>query len=922
MTVPVPDQLEYISDADGVTKDFSYPKRFLQKDEIVVLLRDADGVDTPQILNTHYTIAGSSWPSGGTISFINAPQAPNKVVLYRMTQAKQTVDLENNQRNDAPSVERQLDRLTMAIQDRGRLGDAAWWGLLAEVAARVHGDKLLNDRVDQEIIDRIDGDEALASLIGNVGSGNAPLFDTRLAVSLANIDPLVNTLRTAGYSSVGDGGAALYKRVASEPVHAGKVQSADGAWWELASGQFIHVEMFGAIPLTLSELLLRNGTGIASIASANDTAFESAADFMSVAGGGTFYGLGQFYVLSTGFRFPNAVYFEGSGHGKWMPSFPTEAKTWDGTNLLAYGDGLKNYTAPGITSAETSGGWRTDPDNPSRKFKLLSFMNRDASGTTPATPKNLAVFIANKTRHGDKGGLRRCRVCPWIGTDGISTYDSQSGSDLGADWDIGVLIDTMEGCLLEDVQVRGYWRMIGIGEISPDFDTWSRSEANVFRRTSGQGFVGMTIRSGQQHKILSSTATSVTIKWDAENIFPATGGQINLINAGYTTYTSTTRVGDNLTFNGLNKDPAGSLYLRNPYRGTGFSTGSFEDVEAWALWHHSGQSAEQLGFPSPSSGFQISGFPMRGLNFYNFSIFGENSTSPNIHMHNCFDANFIGGKLEIGMAIASPAEADQEDPTNAAGSTENLSLLGFYIASDVDTRLFKPRYFRDVVRQINPSTRRSQNLQIASLEGQNIQLIPATGGNVAVTNQAGQSRFIVYEGSGNASFGGHISPMADNAYGVGTGSLRWSVIYAGTGTINTSDAREKDWRGELSEAELNVAKRLSKLIGIYKWKDAITRKGEDARLHAGVQAQDVIAAFEAEGLDAFAYGVVCYDKWDASPEVTEPIYDADGNDTGETNIIEAPREAGDRYGIRYDELWAFVAAGLEERLQAIETSYS
>src|SRR5690606_29865210 len=138
MTVPVADQLEYISDANGVTKDFPYPKRFLQKDEIVVLLRNADGVDTPQILNTHYTIAGSSWPNGGTISFNVAPASGLKVVRYRMTQAKQTVDLKNNQRNDAPSVELQLDRLTMAIQDRGRLGEAAWWGLLAETAARVH----------------------------------------------------------------------------------------------------------------------------------------------------------------------------------------------------------------------------------------------------------------------------------------------------------------------------------------------------------------------------------------------------------------------------------------------------------------------------------------------------------------------------------------------------------------------------------------------------------------------------------------------------------------------------------------------------------------------------------------------------------------------------------------------------------------
>lgn len=125
MTVPVPDQLEYISDANGVTKDFSYPKRFIQKDEIAVFLRDDKGIETPQSLNIDYTIAGSSWPTGGTVSFINAPKLPNKVVRYRKTQAKQTVGLENNQRNDAPSVELQLDRLTMSLQDASSLAERA-----------------------------------------------------------------------------------------------------------------------------------------------------------------------------------------------------------------------------------------------------------------------------------------------------------------------------------------------------------------------------------------------------------------------------------------------------------------------------------------------------------------------------------------------------------------------------------------------------------------------------------------------------------------------------------------------------------------------------------------------------------------------------------------------------------------------------
>ena len=148
----------------------------------------------------------------------------------------------------------------------------------------------------------------------------------------------------------------------------------------------------------------------------------------------------------------------------------------------------------------------------------------------------------------------------------------------------------------------------------------------------------------------------------------------------------------------------------------------------------------------------------------------------------------------------------------------------------------------------------------------------------------------------------------DNTINLGTASARFATVYAGTGTINTSDAREKEWRGGLTEAELRVAKHLSKLVGIYRWKSAIAEKGEDARLHVGVTAQEVISAFEAEDLDPFKYGVVCYDKWDAKEEALDP----DGN------VVEPAVEAGDRYGIRHDELWAFVAAGFEARLEALE----
>ena len=124
MTVPVPDQLEFVSDGDDITKEFSYPNRFLERDEIIVAFRK-DNADTLKALNIDYTIAGSSWPSGGSVVFAVAPPVGVKVVRYRKTQVKQAVDLNNNQRNDAKAVELQLDRLTMGLQDTDVLARSA-----------------------------------------------------------------------------------------------------------------------------------------------------------------------------------------------------------------------------------------------------------------------------------------------------------------------------------------------------------------------------------------------------------------------------------------------------------------------------------------------------------------------------------------------------------------------------------------------------------------------------------------------------------------------------------------------------------------------------------------------------------------------------------------------------------------------------
>lgn len=139
-------------------------------------------------------------------------------------------------------------------------------------------------------------------------------------------------------------------------------------------------------------------------------------------------------------------------------------------------------------------------------------------------------------------------------------------------------------------------------------------------------------------------------------------------------------------------------------------------------------------------------------------------------------------------------------------------------------------------------------------------------------------------------------PIPDNSIALGTSGYRWTVVYATTGTINTSDEREKQDIENLSAAEKKVAARLKGLIKKYRWKDAVKAKGDLARIHIGVIAQDVIAAFAAENLDPMKYAIVCKDEWSASAS----ILDDDGN------VVTPARSAGERYGVRYDQLLAFI----------------
>jgi hypothetical protein len=173
---------------------------------------------------------------------------------------------------------------------------------------------------------------------------------------------------------------------------------------------------------------------------------------------------------------------------------------------------------------------------------------------------------------------------------------------------------------------------------------------------------------------------------------------------------------------------------------------------------------------------------------------------------------------------------------------------------------------------------------------------------------------------------GIIAHTADNTWSLGTPALRVSVLYAGTGAISTSDAREKTPVAPLSATEIAAGRRLAREIGTFRFREALARKGDGARRHVGLTVQRAVAVLEEAGLDPFAYGFVCRDSWPAvAPREavagTEAVLDADGLAIAPAVPAQAAvpgREAGERYGFRTDQLLLFLARGFEARLTALE----
>jgi hypothetical protein len=169
--------------------------------------------------------------------------------------------------------------------------------------------------------------------------------------------------------------------------------------------------------------------------------------------------------------------------------------------------------------------------------------------------------------------------------------------------------------------------------------------------------------------------------------------------------------------------------------------------------------------------------------------------------------------------------------------------------------------------------------------GANVGSIGVTGGSFAIgQSNTGLGFFntdrIVFPATS-------VGAVQDNAIDLGYASGRFDDIYATNGTIQTSDRNEKQDIEALTDAETRVAVAAKGLLRKFRWKDAVAEKGDEARIHFGIIAQDLQDAFTAEGLDAGDYAMFISDTWTDDDGVEQT-----------------------RLGVRYSELLAFIIAAI------------
>jgi hypothetical protein len=224
MTVSVGNGRSEVWVADGSNRNWPYPFKVLTADHVRLKVTAPSG--TVSEVATGFTVLNVGEDAGGAVIYPIAPAAAlasgTKVQVLRRVPLTQPNRIGNQGGFHASTHEDTFDLLVMQTQQ------------LDQDAITRQAETL------QQVDERLDAHSIVIS--------GAAEYATRTVAQAADIAGSVSFLRTAGYAAPGDGGGALYKKVAApnspKPWH---IQTANGAWWEYVSGERgVNVRALGA----------------------------------------------------------------------------------------------------------------------------------------------------------------------------------------------------------------------------------------------------------------------------------------------------------------------------------------------------------------------------------------------------------------------------------------------------------------------------------------------------------------------------------------------------------------------------------------------------------------------------------------------------------------------------------------------------
>lgn len=110
------DTNKIIHEGNGVTVNFPFPNRFLQNEDLTVILTDTNGNDALQDIVTDYSVIGAGEVDGGTVIMVVTPAQFEILTIVREVAFTQLNDYQQNEPFPSDTIEDTFDKNTMMSQ--------------------------------------------------------------------------------------------------------------------------------------------------------------------------------------------------------------------------------------------------------------------------------------------------------------------------------------------------------------------------------------------------------------------------------------------------------------------------------------------------------------------------------------------------------------------------------------------------------------------------------------------------------------------------------------------------------------------------------------------------------------------------------------------------------------------------------------